>query len=158
MDYCNEVIDLTESFSLADHRSLANNNMIIELDTDDSFSNSFIGQTIEDIGNSSKIAPLRKGKQSLKINKKQQHQHLKQKQLQINRTITEENNSRIKSVGWGDCPICWDRLGNNPVASTKCGHVYCMKCLEKSLKVEKKCPTCRHVLRGSSAYHPLYLN
>lgn len=59
---------------------------------------------------------------------------------------------------FGGCPICWDELGKNPLASTKCGHVYCMKCLQEYLKLEKKCPTCRQVLKGSNAYHPLYLS
>lgn len=71
--------------------------------------------------------------------------------------LTESKRKRLSS-GLGECPICCDELGRHPLASTKCGHVYCLKCLEQSLKIAKKCPTCRCVLKGSSAYHPLYLN
>lgn len=63
-----------------------------------------------------------------------------------------------KSNSFGECPICWEALGKNPLASTKCGHVYCMKCIERSLQSEKKCPTCRSSLKGKAAYHPLYLS
>lgn len=59
---------------------------------------------------------------------------------------------------FGGCPICWDELGKNPLASTKCGHVYCLKCLEDYLKLQKKCPICRQSLKRNSAYHPLYLS
>lgn len=59
---------------------------------------------------------------------------------------------------FGECAICWDELGTNPLASTKCGHVYCLTCLEQSLQIEKKCPMCRCSLKGKLAYHPLYLN
>lgn len=60
------------------------------------------------------------------------------------------NNARV-------CPICLDELGQNPLSSTKCGHVFCQLCLEQSLALEKKCPTCRQGLKGKTAYHPLYL-
>lgn len=67
-------------------------------------------------------------------------------------------NKKKKNINkFGECPICWDELGKNPLASTKCGHVYCLKCLENALQIEKKCPCCRRVLKGSAAYHPLYL-
>lgn len=68
------------------------------------------------------------------------------------------NDKNKVSSKFGECAICWDELGINPLASTKCGHVYCLKCLEKSLQIEKRCPTCRCSLKGKLAYHPLYLN
>lgn len=58
---------------------------------------------------------------------------------------------------FGDCPICFDELGQNPIASTKCGHVFCLQCLQQALTIEKRCPKCRRVLKGPSAYHPLYV-
>lgn len=60
-----------------------------------------------------------------------------------------------KSIG--DCPICMDSLANNPVASTICGHVFCMGCIKASISSNgKKCPTCRKSLKGVG-YHPLFL-
>nr|XP_053616866.1 E3 ubiquitin-protein ligase RNF4-like [Plodia interpunctella] len=57
-----------------------------------------------------------------------------------------------------ECPICWDDMLNKPLASTKCGHVFCKKCLKKSLKTMKRCPKCRQSLNGNKAFHPLYLS
>lgn len=68
--------------------------------------------------------------------------------------------SRLKGLKKkiGQCPICWATLGKNPLASTTCGHVYCLKCLEQALKLRKTCPTCRCPLKKKSGYHPIYLN
>lgn len=62
-----------------------------------------------------------------------------------------------KEVHVGQCPICWDELGKNPLSSTWCGHVFCTECLEQSLKQEKRCPTCRRCVNGRTKYHPLFL-
>lgn len=57
----------------------------------------------------------------------------------------------------GDCPICMDSLANNAVASTLCGHVFCMGCIKAAIKANgKKCPTCRKALKGVG-YHQLFL-
>ncbi|XP_052737509.1 E3 ubiquitin-protein ligase RNF4 [Bicyclus anynana] len=58
---------------------------------------------------------------------------------------------------FGDCPICWDELGKNPLASTVCGHVFCFKCLKQALLRLKQCPTCRRALRDERYFHPLYI-
>ncbi|CAH2242180.1 E3 ubiquitin-protein ligase RNF4-like [Pararge aegeria] len=76
----------------------------------------------------------------------------------IKGSTSKKFTSENRAKKFGDCPICWDELGKNPLASTKCGHAFCIECIEKSLTVEKKCPTCRRVLLGKSSYHPLYLN
>lgn len=39
------------------------------------------------------------------------------------------------------CPICLEAM--EQMATTPCGHVYCFKCLQDALKVQKKCPKCR---------------
>ncbi|XP_049885440.1 probable E3 ubiquitin-protein ligase bre1 [Pectinophora gossypiella] len=57
----------------------------------------------------------------------------------------------------GDCPICMDSLASTTVASTICGHVFCMACIKAAVKANgKKCPTCRKALKGVG-YHQLFL-
>ena len=43
------------------------------------------------------------------------------------------------------CPICLDEF-TNPTR-TKCGHQFCSGCLEKALKYDPFCPTCKQALR-----------
>lgn len=45
---------------------------------------------------------------------------------------------------WPCCPICLEDLkdSRHPIA-TPCGHIYCNKCLEESIKTSKICPICR---------------
>ncbi|XP_008222834.1 PREDICTED: LON peptidase N-terminal domain and RING finger protein 2-like isoform X2 [Prunus mume] len=43
------------------------------------------------------------------------------------------------------CPICLGPLSEE--TSTKCGHIFCKMCIEASIKVQHKCPTCRKRLR-----------
>ena len=66
--------------------------------------------------------------------------------------------SPIPQRNIGDCPICLDPLNScNGIASTICGHVFCLKCIQASIKSSgKKCPTCRKGLKGVG-YHQLYL-
>lgn len=66
----------------------------------------------------------------------------------------------VPSRNIGDCPICLDPLhSSNGIASTICGHVFCLKCIQASVKTNgKKCPTCRKALKGAGGgYHQLYL-
>ncbi|CAG4978657.1 unnamed protein product [Parnassius apollo] len=128
-----DVIDLTESFTLSDHCCLAD--QIIEIDTDESFSTIIIESTND-------LQSAKKSKKSRESTPRE---------LNVTKSDTR------KSSRFGNCPICWEELGKNPLASTKCGHVYCLICLERNLCIEKKCPTCRKPLKGSSAYHPLYI-
>ncbi|XP_059051188.1 E3 ubiquitin-protein ligase RNF4-like isoform X2 [Achroia grisella] len=131
-----DFIDLTDSFTLVDHCALSN--VVIDLDTDDSFVNSPVS---------------REGKKRRHTTSKTSST-VKVKSISSNVSTKQDSESKKFSA----CPICWDELGNNPLASTKCGHVFCLKCLEQYLKIEKKCPTCRQVLKGANGYHPLYLN
>ncbi|KPJ07597.1 putative RING finger protein C548.05c [Papilio machaon] len=137
-DHDEDVVDLTISFTLADHCNLANE--VIVIDTDDSFEASNV-----------RAKKSNKPKKSLRVRKSSAN------------TTTSPNekcvaNMKRKSNQIGSCPICWEELGKNPLVSTKCGHVFCLKCLERSLKVEKRCPNCRIILKGASAYHRLYLS
>ncbi|KAL5542681.1 hypothetical protein UlMin_010391 [Ulmus minor] len=44
-----------------------------------------------------------------------------------------------------NCPICISPMSEE--TSTKCGHIFCKKCIEAAIKVQHKCPTCRNKLR-----------
>lgn len=52
------------------------------------------------------------------------------------------------------CPICKDQL--NEETSTKCGHIFCKKCIEVAIATQHKCPTCRHKLRKRDIFR-IYL-
>lgn len=57
----------------------------------------------------------------------------------------------------GTCPICLDNLSESTIASTTCGHLFCLDCLKQVVKPKfKKCPTCRKRLTGAG-YHKIYL-
>ncbi|XP_062109218.1 uncharacterized protein LOC133819861 [Humulus lupulus] len=43
------------------------------------------------------------------------------------------------------CGICMDQLTEE--TSTKCGHIFCKKCIEVAIATQKKCPTCRQKLK-----------
>ncbi|KAJ7969283.1 E3 ubiquitin-protein ligase RNF4-like [Quillaja saponaria] len=52
------------------------------------------------------------------------------------------------------CAICMDQLIEE--TSTKCGHIFCKKCIEKALALQKNCPTCRRKLRKTDIFR-IYL-
>ncbi|XP_048006351.1 E3 ubiquitin-protein ligase BRE1-like isoform X2 [Leguminivora glycinivorella] len=57
----------------------------------------------------------------------------------------------------GECPICLENLRRGSIASTTCGHVFCLECIRESLRSSgKRCPTCRKQLRGVG-YHQVFL-
>ncbi|XP_013183322.1 uncharacterized protein LOC106129338 [Amyelois transitella] len=73
------------------------------------------------------------------------------------RTAAAASPNRTPVKNYGDCPICMDSLANKTMASTICGHVFCLKCIESALKTGgRKCPTCRKVLK-KGGYHQLFL-
>ncbi|KAL5703346.1 hypothetical protein ACHQM5_028448 [Ranunculus cassubicifolius] len=39
------------------------------------------------------------------------------------------------------CPVCMGPLVEE--ASTKCGHIFCKKCIKTTITAQNKCPTCR---------------
>lgn len=43
------------------------------------------------------------------------------------------------------CTICLD-IFKNPVLSNPCLHIFCMLCIQHSLKYLRSCPLCRHIL------------
>lgn len=41
------------------------------------------------------------------------------------------------------CPICFELLSSEmKPTTTRCGHVFCAKCIETYVPIRKKCPTC----------------
>lgn len=53
-------------------------------------------------------------------------------------------------VGKLMCPICLESLMDRPTSSLRCGHMFCMACIETSLQLKKVCPTCN---QPASAAH-----
>uniref|UniRef100_A0A2A4K622 RING-type domain-containing protein n=1 Tax=Heliothis virescens TaxID=7102 RepID=A0A2A4K622_HELVI len=74
-------------------------------------------------------------------------------------TNNSEQQNSTPSRNLGDCPICLDPLTSKGIASTICGHVFCLKCIQASIRSSgKKCPTCRKVLKGpGGGYHQLFI-
>lgn len=44
------------------------------------------------------------------------------------------------------CPICLDIVSNACI--TPCKHIFCFKCIERSLRFDKKCPSCRQFVES----------
>jgi len=65
-------------------------------------------------------------------------------------TVSEEILREIDRIRRSiSCIICLNVL-NSPVAINGCGHVYCVKCIEKATEITSKCPLCGHGLSSSS--------
>lgn len=54
---------------------------------------------------------------------------------------TERLSCSTKQVG--RCPICFESIVQREPTVTKCGHVFCRECIEKSLSSVRKCPLCQ---------------
>jgi hypothetical protein len=52
------------------------------------------------------------------------------------------------------CTICVEKT--NEPASTKCGHVFCLACIKRSIQLFRQCPTCRKKLTARDV-HRIYL-
>ena len=53
---------------------------------------------------------------------------------------------KVKKIKTNECPICYEKLQDINVCTTKCGHSFCHQCMMKSLKWNNKCPSCRDKL------------
>lgn len=42
-----------------------------------------------------------------------------------------------------DCPICTETIENKYICRTKCGHLFCIRCIILSLNEKHRCPICR---------------
>ncbi|KAK3932431.1 E3 ubiquitin-protein ligase RNF4 [Frankliniella fusca] len=55
------------------------------------------------------------------------------------------------------CPICLEsKTAVNEIMSTTCGHVFCGNCIRSSVRIHKKCPTCRKKLTMKQ-FHKIFL-
>lgn len=41
------------------------------------------------------------------------------------------------------CGICLEKYNNNNIKRLICTHIFCMKCIDRSLKIKNECPICR---------------
>ncbi|XP_054806985.1 uncharacterized protein LOC129309433 [Prosopis cineraria] len=48
------------------------------------------------------------------------------------------------------CTICMGQLIE--ATSTRCGHIFCKKCIQAAIAAQHKCPTCRRKLRKSDMF------
>lgn len=55
--------------------------------------------------------------------------------------ITNIKNEMDKEI----CGICYDICNSNNIKRLFCAHVFCMECINKSLKIKNECPICRTV-------------
>lgn len=94
-------------------------------------------------------------------NKRKTRQSKKEKEKPVSITDIQRNTNNVQANipvrSLGDCPICMESLCNSTVASTICGHVFCMKCIKAAIQASgKRCPTCRKMLKGNG-FHQLFL-
>ncbi|CAH9083409.1 unnamed protein product [Cuscuta epithymum] len=53
------------------------------------------------------------------------------------------------------CPVCMAQLVEE--TSTKCGHIFCKKCIVAAIAAQGKCPTCRRNLKAGKDTFRVYL-
>lgn len=61
-----------------------------------------------------------------------------------------------ESDGVAICTLCDEKLAGLQALETKCFHVFCAECINRSLEQAKRCPTCRKALTPKQL-HPVYL-
>jgi hypothetical protein len=57
--------------------------------------------------------------------------------------------SRINETRDEECPICYNVLGTNNVAITRCNHTFCLSCYVRHTRDSNECPMCREILDPS---------
>jgi len=78
--------------------------------------------------------------------------------LDVTLDTTLDTSSGTSSL---NCPICLDsfkemKKKGKQLASTICGHVFCVPCVSYCVRINGQCPTCRRRL-PINGYHPIYL-
>jgi len=46
-----------------------------------------------------------------------------------------------------NCVICLNKIEDDQICITSCGHIYCYECIYKSILVKNECPTCRACIK-----------
>ena len=55
--------------------------------------------------------------------------------------------NKVKKIKTDDCPICYNKLEDINVCTTKCGHSFCMGCMLRCIRMDNNtCPICRDKL------------
>lgn len=54
------------------------------------------------------------------------------------------------------CPICKSSVSNHRPVSMMCGHLFCRRCLKRSLRFKPECPVCRQFLTTKFAFIDVY--
>ncbi|KAI8438578.1 hypothetical protein MSG28_011031 [Choristoneura fumiferana] len=161
-----DVIDLTNSFTLVDHQNIKGVIIDLESDTnsDAQTEHSTITRTESKRRAKSSVIPrpIPSKRPSIydlctpenKVKRKAENSTIVQDQTKNTpKNKNQNNDTDLKHC----CPICFDAFGTKPLVSTKCGHVFCSKCITLALKTEPRCPTCRRKLKGAAAMHPIFL-
>lgn len=66
--------------------------------------------------------------------------------------LVKSEQSDIKHITCNDCPICLDKLKASNTIKTKCGHYFCLNCINTQLKDSDSisCPLCRTRLNAKT--------
>ena len=67
------------------------------------------------------------------------------KEIQRVKEVIETIKERISSYSVNTCPICFDII-ENPTATKCCNHIFCFKCIARSLERSQHCPMCRSAI------------
>lgn len=46
-----------------------------------------------------------------------------------------------------ECPICFKSIDGQELAATRCGHLFCLACIQNAITVRAVCPTCDKTVR-----------
>ena len=57
--------------------------------------------------------------------------------------------TRVNETRDEECPICYNVLGTNNVAITRCNHTFCLSCYVRHTRDSNECPMCREILDPS---------
>lgn len=50
------------------------------------------------------------------------------------------------------CPICLESCIKQQPTSTRCGHIFCEKCIKHFIQVDSKCPICKMKINNSDLF------
>lgn len=59
--------------------------------------------------------------------------------------LWECEKSSTKTASALECSICFENFCGREILATKCGHLFCSKCINRSIEDRQKCPMCNAV-------------